>query len=242
MLQRAKHPGPLSLGERSAATLQSDVMGQCLEQYSAVEPSAHHRVARRFLDPCHPEGLRSEIDAMLADGTQMSAKLALAVSALAWVPLDDCICEGAHAQAKRLKTPASAAKWAWVASSMRLAQNLEDCERLPDETSLSLEAAWSAYATVVQPPSKSQVVPRLNPAKLQRRIYRVDHLVGFKVGRQPHRLALCDASVVDTPAAAIADAGEPSNSRPDNPNPLADQDQRSRSTSVRECRATSSSS
>lgn len=54
--------------------------------------------------------MRPDIDSMAGDGASMSSKLVAVVRALAWAPLDDSICEGPHAQAKRTKMPASVAK------------------------------------------------------------------------------------------------------------------------------------
>lgn len=162
----------------------------------------------RFLDPEHPKSLRSSIDRMADDGTRMSPQLAAAVQGLSWVPLDDCICEGPHAQAKRIKNPASGAKWAWVASSMRLRQNISDCRSLPDATSTPLRSVWSASSSVVQPPSSSHKVPRLNPQGLQRRMYRLDHLTGFAAGKLAQPLALLDAGEGGNDLEVLSDGGE----------------------------------
>lgn len=90
------------------------VRHKCLAQFASVEPGQHHRVTLQFLDPMHQDSLRPDIDKMAADGSNMSSKLSAVVKALAWVPLDHSVCEGPHARAKRIKMPASAAKWAWL--------------------------------------------------------------------------------------------------------------------------------
>lgn len=169
-------------------------------------------MTQRFLDPRHPDSLRNEIDAMRAGSSDMSPKLASEVRALNWVPLDDCICEGPHAQAKRLKMPASSGKWTWLAASMRLSQNLEDCEGLVAETKRSLRSVWSNFATVVQPPSKCWRTPGMTVKTFQRRVYRLDHLQGFALGRHEPRdaLALCDEAPADIEmeAAEEGDGGD----------------------------------
>lgn len=149
-----------------------------MSQFASTAPSKHHRVSRRFLDAAHPQSLRSDIDRMSDDGTGMSAKLTAAVRSLSWVPLDDCVCEGPHAQAKRIKMPAACAKWTWIAASMRLGQHISDCTTLVRDSG-SLRTVWSNFASVVQPASKSSKTPRMKPLVFQRRLYRLDHLQGF---------------------------------------------------------------
>lgn len=170
--------------EALRAYLKAGVKGRCISQYESAPSSSHHRMAQRFLDPSHPHSLRAAIDDMRPDGTGMSPTLLVAVQSLAWVPLDDCICEGPHAKAKKIKLPASNAKWTWVASSMRLAQNIEDCYLLPERLGCSIRAVWSSYSTVVQPPSKATKVPRCRPLDFQKCLNRLDHIVGFQVGKQ----------------------------------------------------------
>lgn len=158
------------------------IRDRCLEQFQRAAPSEHHRVTRWFVDPDHAQSLRQDIENMSADGSNMSPALEMAVESLKWVPMDDCICEGPHARAKRIKMPASAAKWPWVATSLRLQQDIEDCMAMPDKVGLSLRAAWTSYASVVQPPSKEGKFPRLKSAHLDKRLYRIEHLLNFKVG------------------------------------------------------------
>lgn len=165
---------------------------RCLQQFASAPASGHHRLTRRFLDPDFPSSLRPDIDMMGENGSNMSPRLAAAVSPLAWSPLDDCVCEGPHAQAKRIKSPASSAKWTWVAASMRLAQNIKDCRALPEQTATSLRAVWSNWASVVQPPSKAGRTPRLKPRQLQRNLYRLDHVLGFRAQASVTRAALQD--------------------------------------------------
>ena len=148
-----------------------------------MEAQRHHRVTRWFLDPGCPGSLRPDVDGMLDDGSGMSAVLQSAVDSLAWVPMDDSICEGPHARAKRIKMPASAARWTWVAASMRLQQNLKDCESQPEEVGTSFRSAWTSYASVVQPAHKENKFPRMKASELERRLYRLEHLSSFEIGR-----------------------------------------------------------
>lgn len=204
---------------RGGAT-KAGVKARCLEQFNCIDTPGHHRVTQWFLAPNHPHSLRADFDKMLNDGSGMSPNLRAAVETLARVPLDDCVCEGPHAQAKRIKMPATAAKWAWVAASMRLKQNLEDCKgALPVQDSSAFRSAWTAWATVLQPAGKSRRFPRMKHKELHRRLYRLDHLLGFNAGassgasgaqaledRQPSDTAahgaICSGS--ETPLAGLA--------------------------------------
>lgn len=163
------------------------VRARCLDQFGLVDPDGHHRLTRWFLDADHPDGLRQDVDRMHEDGSGMSDRLAAAVQSLSWVPMDDCVCEGPHAATKRLKMPASAAKWTWVASSMRLQQNIEDCRRLPEEVGTSIRASWSSYASVLQPPHMEGVFPRIKPSVFERRLYRIEHLLPFQIPKGRNR-------------------------------------------------------
>lgn len=157
---------------------EAGVRARCLAQFDSVPPEKHHRITRWFLDPNHPKSLRQAVDEM-NDSGKMSPTLQAAVESLGWVPIDDCICEGPHARAKRIKTPASSGQWTWVAASMRLQQNLEDCNHMPDEVGTSLQSSWTSYATVIQPSRNENKFPRMKRAALERRLYRLEHLRGF---------------------------------------------------------------
>lgn len=176
-------------------------MAKCLEQFATAEPAAHHRITRWFMDTSFPGNMRSDFDKMLK-GEGMTPRLKAAVESLQWVPLDDCVCEGPHAAAKRVKTPATAATWGWVASTMRLEQNLRDCRSLPTQTHCSLKVVWSSWATDVQPVERAHRFPKLKRREFMRRLYRCDHLMGFKIPTP--MLQLTDAS--GSLAAPLGDA------------------------------------
>lgn len=198
---------------------EAGVRDRCIEQFDAIIASRHHRVSRSFLDPAYPGSLRGDIEAMDAQGGGMSQRLQKAIDRLRWTPLDDCVCEGPHAMAKRIKAPASAAKWPWVATSMRVKQSIDECRTLLGETSVPLAAAWSAYSTVVQPPSKATFLPRLKAKAFSDRVYKLEHLIGFEVGkgRRAQRPALTtgEENAPGLPAGALMDAREHADDEPD---------------------------
>ena len=140
----------------------------------------------------------------------MSSRLAAAVRALQWAPMDDIVCEGPHAVAKRVKTPASSAKWTWVATSMRLGQNIADCRSFPQELGASLRPAWSAFSTIVQPASKSHRVPRMTTFEFQRRMYRLDHLLAFRIVEESRPPALEDSALAADSAPGALERGSDS--------------------------------
>lgn len=127
------------------------VRGRCLEQWSACPPEAHHRVTREFLDP--RGALRRWVDGMAADGT-MHPNLLREVQSLRAIPMDDTVAESPHAKAHRLMRKSPASTWPWVASSMRLEQNLQDVKDLPAVIAeCSLEHKWRNFSALVKGPS-----------------------------------------------------------------------------------------
>ena len=154
------------------------VLAACIAQFESTEPSGRQRVARWCMGPAHTETLRPEVGQTHDDGGSMSRRLEHAVMSLTWCPMDDCVCEGPHAKATRSKTPASEAKRTWAATSMRLQQNLQQCQG-----STSLRASWSSYASVVQPASREGRFPKLRRQRLERQLYRIEHLLQFDLGR-----------------------------------------------------------
>lgn len=103
---------------------QAGVARRCIEQYDSVAPEYHHRVSTEFLG--HGTSMRSEIEAIRADGTGLSQRLAEEVRLLKMIPMDDGTAERPHGVAAHITKHARACSWQWMASTMRLAQNLDD--------------------------------------------------------------------------------------------------------------------
>lgn len=158
------------------------VKERCLEQWSEAPPEAHHRVTREFLSPT--QALRRHVDLVQPDGSGISEELRNELLSLAAIPLDDSVAEGPHASANRHMSHSRAAKWPWVASTMRLAQNLEDARDLPAAAGIDTSAAWTMYKTVVRGPSyrgprRGRVAygAHVSLADFQKRVYNMTSIV-----------------------------------------------------------------
>ena len=118
------------------------------------------------------QSLRRDVERINDDGTGLSEELARAVDAMDLIPLDDTVGEGPHAVANVLSTRARRSSWAWVASSMRLDQNLTDVNDLLPAVDANLEAQWDLFKAVVQPPGRRQSLPkRMTRKKFEDSVY-----------------------------------------------------------------------
>ena len=99
-------------------------MGEGLQQWSAAPAEAHHRLSRRLFG----EGgrLRVLVDAVDDAGSGLAPELEAERQAIANLPLDDSIAEKPHAAGKKTHDAAHGGKWAWMAATLRLEQNLRD--------------------------------------------------------------------------------------------------------------------
>ena len=165
---------------------QPGVRARVVQQWGSASPESHHRLTRKI---CQPGGdLRAHLDAVTEDGRNLSPSLEEVVRSLELAPMDDTVCEQPHAAAKKISGAASGSKFPWVASSLRLEQNLDDCRQLPRTLSMSLDGPWSKFKTVIQPARKETLAPKLKHRAFEKRLYSCDHLVGFSeeggVGQQ----------------------------------------------------------
>lgn len=153
------------------------VRRRCVEQWESCSAEKHHRVSREFM-----EGeLRGHIDAMSDGGTGISARLQLEIDSLAKVPLDDSVAEGPHASASRMIKHARGAKWAWIAATMRLDQNLADAKAIPDVVGDSAQDLWPVYKSVLHGPSArdSRRCKKVTWKQLHEDVYKMGFVHGF---------------------------------------------------------------
>ena len=73
------------------------------------------------------------------------------------VHLDDSVGEGLHSAATRIGADSRASKWGWIASTMRMKQNLVEFVSLIDEAHLSRQQLWNKYKSVLQRREQSRV-------------------------------------------------------------------------------------
>ena len=155
---------------------EAGVKDRCLEQYANGVPGTHHRVTEEFLQP--GSRLRHDIDNM-GDGTPMSEELAFEVQSLKDIVLDDGIGEGPHALASRIKQHSRSCSWPFVASSMRISQNLRDCREIDHDIDIDLQSLWCNFKSVVRfNGSKRSLKPvRMHDKPFSDRVYRMMHFL-----------------------------------------------------------------
>ena len=107
-----------------AKLLRPGVKQRCLDLYKSNRD--HHPLSHHFL---HPEGhLRAHVEQLRPDGSGASQLLMQEVQVLTALPMDDSVAESPHAQGNAIARQAHRCGFAWVASSMRLKQNISDAK------------------------------------------------------------------------------------------------------------------
>ena len=118
---------------------------RALAQYAEVPPEMHHRATLGFLVEGSP--LRHYVLA-LAEGGDLRPFLESKVRWLQDIPLDDSVAEAPHAARRRWELKARGSKFAWLASSHRLDQNLRDVSAMAPMLDVPLQCIWNEYLRV----------------------------------------------------------------------------------------------
>ena len=104
---------------------------------------------RHCLHPSQP--LQSGIDDLTDDCLKKAPpSLLAAVASLAAPPMDDSIVEFPYAMASRLVKSCRATKFPFLASAMRMKQNLTTVRELGSAVSVGLRLEWSSYTPLLQ--------------------------------------------------------------------------------------------
>ena len=142
-----------------ARLLQPGVKQRCIDLYNAN--TQHEPLTHMFL---HPDGeLRAHVDALAPDGSGASELLAQEVKVLGNIPFDGSIAEGPHAKGSSIGRQAKGCGFPWVASAMRLGQNLRDARRWSKAMNIDLQTQWMKHKSVLQ-------TDFANAAKLDRNV------------------------------------------------------------------------
>jgi hypothetical protein len=139
------------------------VAQRCIAQFDEFTEARHHRLSQMALARSSP--LRAAVEAVQPDGTGLSPELQIEQRGIAGIPLDDSIAESPHARAAHLKGHSHGCSWEWMASSMRLEQNLSDLRALPSIVDFDVQREWSAYTRILQ---KSGGVRGLRAKRMKR--------------------------------------------------------------------------
>ena len=124
--------------------------------------------------PCHHETLLHAWNGSTAG----AACLVTAMMHLRLVHLDDSVGEGPHSAATRIGAASRAPTWGWIASTMRMKQNLVEFVSLIDEAHLARQQLWNKYKFVLQRRQQSRVRGQRNfrcsRALLEKQVYVLD--------------------------------------------------------------------
>jgi len=142
------------------------IAARCISQWQEGLDAGkrHHRVSAQFLQPGGP--LRTDVEAVVASNP-LSSELEAACARIANIPLGDSIGEGPHAIATRISKTSTGSKWAWMASTARLKQNITDVRELVPDLDCTLDELWVARTSILQSdPSKADALcPKKVPKK-----------------------------------------------------------------------------
>lgn len=64
--------------------------------------------------------------------------------------MDDTIAEGPHARAKKIYDHTRVASWPWVASTMRLSDNIRDLQEIAPSLGIDIEVLWRSWKSLLQ--------------------------------------------------------------------------------------------
>ena len=147
----------------------------CITLWDATPPEHRDRASAEVLHPLAT--LRPDLEAMAPDGTGMSRRLLDFVKGMQGIPMDDSISEGPHARAKKIKDHSKACSWPWLASSLRVSQNLEDVREMVSALDLDLKDVWCRHKTVVKVKQGARTLlqpPRKREDVFRRMVYFMD--------------------------------------------------------------------
>jgi hypothetical protein len=122
------------------------VARRCVEQWESCRADEHHRVSRKYM----AGALRADIDAVRPDGSGISARLDVALMGFRGIPFDDSVAEGPHARSMRIARHSRRSCWPWIASSLRLGQNLRDARELLSGVDADLRALWCSHTSIIR--------------------------------------------------------------------------------------------
>ena len=153
---------------------QPGVKDICIHQYASF--SGHHPISDMIMKT--DSQLRHDLEQVHADGSGLSDKLRVWVDIFKRMPLDDSNAESPHAAGNRIGRHGSRSSFAWVASTMRLAQNLEDVRNYSQALQADLDELWYAHSSLLQTKTRALHRPkRCSPKAYRQQLYEVGRFV-----------------------------------------------------------------
>ena len=86
------------------------------------------------------DSVLSRLVAQLQDGGALPPEVQAVRDTVADIPLMDSVAEGPHAVATKIGAASRAPTWSWIASSMKLKQNLSEVEQWRGNGTLDVQA------------------------------------------------------------------------------------------------------
>jgi hypothetical protein len=162
---------------------EAGVKDEVLRQYRTGDPAHHHRVSHEFL---HPDShWLNHIEAICDDGSGVSPDLAVELSTLKNMPMDDIHGERPHSIAHRLMQHTRAAKFPWVAATARQEDNFSDVDVLLTSVDGDLNTGWHRWKSVVRVNERRCGKSlRLKRKEVENRVYKMSHCDGEACGIQ----------------------------------------------------------
>ena len=167
-LAQKRHAYLFKLPWLLARLLDPGVKALCIQQYLACDN--HHPLSDMFF--AADGALKPDVDAVDESGRGASAALVKAVDSIAAIPFDDSVAESPHAVGNSFARHARASFFPWIASTMRLPQNLRDVRDWCQALCLDITQEWLVASSVLQTAPRNYGKPmRIKPAEFRNRFY-----------------------------------------------------------------------
>ena len=101
---------------------EGNIRERALEQFASVPVDRHEPITLEFLEI--GSKLRDLIDRETEAGALQHREFQIALAEIRNIPFDDSHCESPHARATRVGSASRRSAWPWIASSVRLKQNI----------------------------------------------------------------------------------------------------------------------
>ena len=125
------------------------------------------------------DSVLSRLVAQLQDGDALPPEVQAVRDAVADILLMDSVAEGPHAAATKIGAASRASTWPWIASSMRLKQNISEVEQWRGNGTLDVQALWNVWSSIIQKvPHRAGRAKRCTRESVLRGVYFVEESLG----------------------------------------------------------------
>ena len=154
------------------------------------------------------------------DGNVVSDLLANELRFFSAIPIGDSACETLHAVGNAIARSSKHCDFSWVASTMRLGQNLKDVRQFQRAVNADLQATWLRFGSILQSdPKRRNINDRVRRKEFTNRVYHMG-LMSKPLrapGQQCEDRLTIDLDVDVPPAGPIAEVAGDDNDDDDPP-------------------------